>query len=125
MRPPAQHDAIQLDHIHKRENAIGPIRAALKTEPDIVGYAQMRKQRAVLRNKTDVAAMRGQETVLVRENVSCHGYAAGIRRLKTRDQAEQGGLAGTRGPDDHGPASGRDIEIEIAHGQYRPVTLAH
>ena len=125
VRTAGQQNAIKFDHVHQRQDTVLPVHAVRQTEPDIVGNAQMRKQRAILRDKTDVPAMRWQESLLVRENGSFHCHAAGIRRLKTGDQAEQGGLAGARGSDDHGPASCRDVETEIVHGDHGSVTLAH
>ena len=93
----------------------------LKTEGDVPGHGHVGKQRVVLENKVDRAAI-GRNALHV---PSFDDDLAGVRLLEPGQQTERRGLAGAAGAEDGEELAFADYQREPIHRHGRPVALGH
>ena len=87
----------------------GAPRANSKTESDVFEDGHMAEEREVLKNKTD-AAIAGAAGGNV---MAIEFHRAGIGELESRNDAQQGGLAGAGGPEKRDQLARRNLQIDL------------
>ena len=126
VRPALEHGGVQRHHVHQLGNAfVAPRRAARQSKADVIGHRQVRKQRAVLRHKTNAALVRGNKGGAIGQHLTAQRETAGIGRLKAGNQAQQRRLARARRPDDGGAAARRHVQVNAPQHLQRAIVFAH
>jgi hypothetical protein len=98
--------------------------ATLKTEADIVGDIEMRKQSALLRDDADTALVRRHGCGSVGQQFAVQRHPSDVRLLETGDDTQQGRLARAGRADDGGAAAGGNIERDVFQRLHMAVALA-
>jgi hypothetical protein len=88
---------------------------------DVVADREMAEQGQRLEHHAELAPVRRHR----RDVGFVEQHAAGGRRLQPGDDAQQGGLAAAGRPEEAHQLPGRNQQVDVGHGQHRPVGLAH
>src|SRR5580698_2383446 len=109
----------QADHVQQRGRALGPIGPAelahAQAEADVVDCRHVREQAVALEDHAHVALGRGDRGHVP----AVHGYRAGVRGLKARDDAQRSGLAAAGRPEQRDELARRDVEGQAVEGADR------
>ncbi|MNX93201.1 hypothetical protein D3C86_1253780 [compost metagenome] len=89
------------------------LRQSAKTEHDILLDGEMRKQRVILKDKTDIALFRLHENSGAGNDSAVQGNAAMIRRLHARHNAQQGRFSTAGAPHQTNDFATFDGKIDI------------
>ena len=93
---------------------------------DVVAYAQIWHEVAAggLPNEPDLAAAIGHQVLVgnVQQVAFADTDTAGRRAFESREDIQEGGLAGTAGADDTDQLAGPDLEIDAAQGDHFQVS---
>jgi hypothetical protein len=92
-------------HVDLGEQLLGPLPARRgaqgpQAEGDVVEDAQVREQRKVLKHQAHPALLRRQAVARPGEQLAADRDLSALERLEPGDQAQDGGLAAARGPDE-------------------------
>ena len=102
---------------HQLSDALSPGRSGSgQSKLGIAFNRQMREQRAVLRHKAAAAQVEGHRVGSIGQQTPAQHDVADIGRLEVRNDAQQGGFARARRPEDGGAAARSNSQIDA--GQY-------
>jgi len=110
------HESQQFPDLFPNRRPIRPIRfpADVQPEGDVVRHAHVAEQRVVLEHHANLAfARRKAAHFLVMEQ---QRPASGIGRIQSGDDAQQGGLAGSRRADKGDQLTGFDRQVHARQG---------
>ncbi len=87
----------------------------LRSQPkrDVLAHCHVPKQGETLKHQTEAAFLHRNR----RDVLASHQHAARVRRLESRDDSQNGGLARTRRAEQGGDAAGRSLEVGLEYGR--------
>ena len=111
----------QVEHVAGPRPALGA-RPAPQLEPEghVVEHRQVGEQAVGLEDHPHVALVRGHPG----EVLATDADRPGIRLLQAREDAERGGLAAARGPQEHDELTGVQVQVEPVEGVHVAVRPA-
>jgi len=109
--------AHQVQHLAHPHGALGP-RQVLHAEGDVVGHAQVRKQRIVLEDHADASRF-GRQLQPARgivQHLAGHQHLAGVQPLQPGHRTQQRGLAAAGRADQHADLPGGQAQADAFDG---------
>jgi hypothetical protein len=91
------------------------LRVLANTEGDVVGHAEVWKQRVVLEHHADPTFLRGQCETGAGDDFARQADLTFVYRLKAGNRSQGGGLAATRGAQQATDVTGVEVQVKVLH----------
>src|SRR5690606_32190125 len=121
---PRRRESFDVEACQLHPDTLGTFGLGQRRQPeaDVVGHAEVRKQRVVLEYQTHAPTFRRHDEAWRRYPASAGGYLAFVDRFESGDHPQERALAASRWPEQAGDAARAQLQRRLAYG--RPIAVA-